>query len=61
LASEAMDLSQPDRINEDSLNRILWHASMGIDTPYPAQFAGAHGRGLKAFKLKLTPLKDEDD
>jgi hypothetical protein len=34
---------------------------MGIDTPYPAQFAGAHGRGLKALKLKLTPLKDEDD
>ncbi len=61
LASEAMDLSQPDRINEDSFNRILWHASMGINTPYPAQFAGAHGRGLKALKLKRTLLKDDDD
>ena len=48
LASEAMDLSQPDRIKEDTFNRILWHASMGINTPYPAQCAGAHGRGLKS-------------
>jgi YVTN family beta-propeller protein len=55
LSSEAMDLSQPDRIEEDSLNRILWHASMGVDAPYPAQFAGAHGRGLKALKLRLAP------
>jgi hypothetical protein len=61
LASKAMDLSQPDRINEDSFNRILWHASMGIDRPYPIQFSGAHGRGLKSLKLKLTPLKDDDD
>jgi len=61
LTSEAMDFSQPDRINEDSLNRILWYAGMGSDAPYPAEFAGAHGRGLKALKLKLTPVKDDDD
>jgi YVTN family beta-propeller protein len=61
LASEAMDFSEPDRINEDSFNRVLWHASMGIDAPYPVQFAGAHGRGLKALKLKPTLLKDDDD
>jgi hypothetical protein len=56
-----MDFSEPDRINEDSFNRVLWHASMGIDSPYPAQFAGAHGRGLKALKLKATVLKNDDD
>ena len=38
LASAAMDLSGPDRIQEDAFNRILWHASMGADAPYPAEF-----------------------
>ena len=57
LASEAMDLSQPDRINEDSFNRILWHASMGIDTPYPAQFAGAHGRGLQGAQAETDVVE----
>ena len=33
----------------------------GRDAPYPAEFAGAHRRGLKALKLKATALKDEDD
>ncbi len=61
LASEAMDFSEPDRINDDLFNRILWHASMGIDAPYPSQFAGAHGRGLQALKLKPTLLKNDDD
>jgi hypothetical protein len=56
-----MDLSEPDRIDEDSFNRILWHASMGIDAPYPVQFAGAHGKGLKALKLKPASLQDDDD
>jgi hypothetical protein len=60
-ASAAMDFSQPDRIDEDAFNRILWHASMGIDAPYPAQFAGAHGRGLKALKLKPMPTEEDDD
>ena len=61
LASQAMDFSRPDRIDEDSFNRILWHASMGIDRPYPARFVGAHGRGLKALRLKPTLLKHDDD
>ena len=61
LTSAAMDFSQPDRIDEDSFNRILWHASMGVDAPYPAQFAGAHGRGFKALKLKATASEEDDD
>jgi YVTN family beta-propeller protein len=60
-ASEAMDFSVPDRINEDKFNRILWHASMGADTPYPARFAGAHGRGLKVLGLKPVASEDDDD
>ncbi|MGA2063560.1 MAG: bifunctional YncE family protein/alkaline phosphatase family protein [Thermoguttaceae bacterium] len=52
-ASEAMDFSRPDRIDDDTMNRILWHASMGAAAPYPAEFAGAHGKGLKRLNLNL--------
>jgi YVTN family beta-propeller protein len=52
-ASEAMDLSRPDLIDDDLMNRVLWHASMGGEAPYPAEFAGAHGKGLPALKLRL--------
>ena len=39
---------------DDNLkNRILWFACKG-DEPYPAEWAGAHGRGLEALKLKLV-------
>ena len=54
-ANEAMDFSRPDRIDDDTFNRILWHASMGAAAPYPAEFAGAHGKGLKRLNLSLTP------
>jgi YVTN family beta-propeller protein len=57
--SEGLDLSEPDRADEDVLNRILWHAMRGVDVRYPAEFAGAHGKGLKG--LKLVPVKDDDD
>lgn len=46
------DFSKPDRIEDGAMNRILWHAIKGVDTPYPAEWAGAHGRGLKDLKLK---------
>jgi YVTN family beta-propeller protein len=35
-ASEQMDLTHADRINDDELNRILWRAIKGADRPYPA-------------------------
>jgi hypothetical protein len=60
VASQELDLSEPDRINEDAFNRILWHASMGVDAPYPADFAGAHGKGLKSLKLKAIEEDDDD-
>lgn len=34
--SAAMDFSEYDRIDEDALNRILWHSIKGVDVPYPA-------------------------
>lgn len=37
----------------DNLNRMVWHAMKGYQTPYPAEWAGAHGRGLKAKGLVL--------
>jgi YVTN family beta-propeller protein len=49
--SERQDWSKPDRVDDDAVNRVLWHAVKGVDTPYPAEWAGAHGRGLKGLKL----------
>jgi hypothetical protein len=30
-------------VDEDTLNRILWHAMRGYDAPYPERFAGRPG------------------
>ena len=37
--SLALDLDEADEADEDTLNRILWHAMRG-ETPYPERFAG---------------------
>ncbi|HKE84522.1 MAG TPA: bifunctional YncE family protein/alkaline phosphatase family protein [Vicinamibacterales bacterium] len=34
--SARMDFREYDRIDEDVLNRILWHGIKGVDAPYPA-------------------------
>jgi YVTN family beta-propeller protein len=39
--SLALNLDEGDEADEDTMNRILWHATRGYDTPYPAEFAGA--------------------
>lgn len=39
--SLALDLSEADLADEDTMNRILWHAVRGYDVPYPERFAGA--------------------
>ena len=44
-ASERFDLSKPDRIDDDTMNRVLWHSCMGIDAAYPADFAATHTAG----------------
>lgn len=38
--SGKLDFSEADLADEDTLNRILWHAVRGYDTPYPRRFAG---------------------
>ncbi|HEY1683860.1 MAG TPA: SMP-30/gluconolactonase/LRE family protein [Tepidisphaeraceae bacterium] len=34
-ASAKMDFDEPDEAPEDELNRVLWGATMGVNTPYP--------------------------
>src|SRR5262245_14191822 len=34
--SARMDFRDYDRVDEDALNRILWHSIKGVETPYPA-------------------------
>jgi len=59
--SRKLDLSRPDRIDDDALNRVLWHAMKGANAPYPAEFAGAHGKGLGSLHLKLNQSRDDGD
>jgi len=58
--SRAADLSRPDRIDDDAWNRTLWFAARG-PAPYPAQWAGAHGRGLAELSLGLAPEPGDDE
>ncbi len=59
--SLAQPLDAPDLADEDILNRIIWHAVKGVDNPYPASLAGAHGKGLKRLKLSLTGGDEDED
>jgi YVTN family beta-propeller protein len=38
--SLALNLEEGDEADEDTLNRILWHATRGYNTPYPEEYAG---------------------
>src|SRR5262249_32429546 len=38
--SLTLNLDEGDAADEDTLNRILWHATRGYGTPYPEKFAG---------------------
>jgi YVTN family beta-propeller protein len=38
-----LNLDEGDQADEDTLNRILWHATRGYETPYPERFAGRPG------------------
>lgn len=64
-AFRSLNLSKPDQVNEDEFNRQLWALAKG-STPYPAEWAGPHGRGLEAKGLRAqagseSPEKDDDD
>jgi len=55
-----MDFSRPDLIHEDTMNRATWLQTRPGER-YPAEWAGAHGRGLAALGLALDPELDDDD
>ncbi len=55
-----MDFSKPDRLDEDTFNRYIWHSIKG-DTRYPAEFVGGHGKGLKQLGLVLEGSGKEGD
>jgi YVTN family beta-propeller protein len=58
-----LDLSKPDRIDDNVFNRFIWHSIKGA-ARYPSEFVGAHGRGLKKLGLvldKSQPNRDDDD
>ena len=57
---EALDFSGPDRIDDDTLNRVIWAQARPAER-YPREFMGAHGKGLKALGLVLDPEVDDDD
>lgn len=59
--SLAQDFSGPDRIEDDVLNRILWHYVKGVRTPYPEALSGPHGKGLKERKLVIVDEDDDED
>ncbi|HEY0866612.1 MAG TPA: bifunctional YncE family protein/alkaline phosphatase family protein, partial [Fimbriimonas sp.] len=61
MLSNRLNLARPDQAEEDVLNRILWHAAKGPDARYPAEWAGAHGKGLAKRGLEFGKSKDEDD
>jgi YVTN family beta-propeller protein len=59
--SLAQDFGGPDRIEDDVLNRILWHYSKGLRTPYPEALSGPHGTGLKDQKLAISEEDEEEE
>jgi hypothetical protein len=61
LKSQELPLDDVDQADEDTFNRILWHSVKGANVPYPVEFAGAHGSGLRALRLMLDEEQDEDD
>jgi hypothetical protein len=40
-ASLELALDEVDEADEDTFNRILWHAARGDAAPYPAEYVGA--------------------
>lgn len=56
-ASAAMDFSEYDRIDEDALNRILWHSIKGAGVAYPAPVRRALPTPFGLFRFP----KDADE
>jgi hypothetical protein len=58
-----MDFSDYDRVDEQTLNRILWHSIKGADVPMPApvRTALAFSGGLLRFPVAADGDDDDDD
>jgi hypothetical protein len=46
--------------DDELFQRIIWHEMKGYSTPYPFEWAGEHGKGLKKRGLKGVSIKDDD-
>src|SRR4029079_19698304 len=54
--SARMDFREYDRIDEDALDRILWHSIKGADVPYPVPV-----RRVLASRYGLLTFPNGDD
>jgi hypothetical protein len=58
--SQNFDFSKPDLVDEKKFNREIWAETMP-GKPYPAEWEGAHGRGLAARGLTKMDLEKDGD
>jgi hypothetical protein len=59
---ENLDYSKPDLLGPKTelFSRYVWSTVHG-DEPFPVEYSGNHGKGLKALGLTLVPEEDEDE
>lgn len=60
--TQRMDFSKPDLIDKDALlfSKYVWSTIHG-DKPFPKEYFGANGKGLKALGLKIDPKFKENE
>jgi hypothetical protein len=59
--SAAMDWSEYDRINDDELNRILWHSIKGPDVPMPPPLRRALPMANGRMHAPTDPRAEEEE
>jgi len=59
--SAQMDWSEYDRIDEDALNRILWHSIKGANVPYPVPVRRALTASSGRSQVPPASARDADD
>jgi DNA-binding beta-propeller fold protein YncE len=61
VASARMDFREYDRVDEDALNRILWHSIKGVDVPYPVPVRRALPTTVGLLRFPGTDGDDRAD
>ena len=58
---EDIDFSRPDMLGAkvELYSRYVWSTVRG-DEPFPVEYSGNHGRGLKRLGLMHAPVDDDD-